>query len=82
MFVTPAQAGIERKGRAFVLSFPRLALSFVQLDLNLDELRYRLIKQALTQPLQSPPRKPFTYSNMGYTLAGDMIERIAPEDQA
>jgi CubicO group peptidase (beta-lactamase class C family) len=54
-----------------------LALSFTQLDLNLDELRYRLIKQALIQPLQSPPGKRFAYSTMGYTLAGGMIERIA-----
>jgi CubicO group peptidase (beta-lactamase class C family) len=54
-----------------------LALSFAQLDLNLDELRYWLIKQTLTQPLQSPPGERFAYSNMGYTLAGGMIERIA-----
>jgi hypothetical protein len=64
MFVIPAQAGVERR-RAFALSFPRLALSFTQLDLNLDELRYWLIKQALIQPLQSPPSKRFAYSNMG-----------------
>jgi hypothetical protein len=30
-----------------------LAPSFTQLDLNLDELRYWLIKQALIQPLQT-----------------------------
>ena len=79
MFVTPAQAGVERKRRTFAFSFPRLALSFTQLDLNLDELRYWLIKQALIQPLQSPPGKRFAYSNMGYTLAAGMIERIAEE---
>jgi CubicO group peptidase (beta-lactamase class C family) len=77
MFPTPAQAGVERKRRAFALSFPRLALSFTQLDLNLDELRCWLIKQTLIQPLQSPPGKRFAYSNTGYTLAGGMIERIA-----
>jgi CubicO group peptidase (beta-lactamase class C family) len=43
---------------------------FTQLDPNLDELRYWLIKQALIQPLQSAPGKRFAYSNMGYTLAG------------
>ena len=59
MFLTLAQAGVERKRRAFALCFPRLALSFTQLNLNLDELRYWLIKQALTQPLQSPPGKRF-----------------------
>ncbi len=51
--------------------------SFAQLDLNLDELRYWLIKQALAQPLQSPPGQRFAYSNMGYALAGGMIERVA-----
>jgi CubicO group peptidase (beta-lactamase class C family) len=54
-----------------------LVQSFAQLDLNLDELRYWLIKQALAQPLQSPPGEHFAYSNMGYTLAGGMIERVA-----
>jgi CubicO group peptidase (beta-lactamase class C family) len=54
-----------------------LAQSFSQLDLNLDELRYWLIKHALAQPLQSPPGKRFGYSNLGYTLAGAMIERVA-----
>jgi hypothetical protein len=39
--------------RALALSFPRLALSFTQLDLNLDELRYWLITQALIQLLQT-----------------------------
>lgn len=54
-----------------------LAQSFAQLDLNLDELRSWLIKQILAQPLQSPPGERFAYSNMGYTLAGAMIERTA-----
>jgi CubicO group peptidase (beta-lactamase class C family) len=54
-----------------------LAQSFSQLDLNLDELRYWLIKHALAQPLQSPPGERFAYSNLGYTLAGAMIERVA-----
>jgi CubicO group peptidase (beta-lactamase class C family) len=56
----------------------RLVLqSFVQEGLNLDELRHWLIKQILPQPLQSPPGERFAYSNIGYTLAGAMIERIA-----
>jgi CubicO group peptidase (beta-lactamase class C family) len=77
MVVIAAQAGVERKRRAFALSFPRLAPSFTQLDLILDELNHWLIKQVLIQPLQSPPGKRFAYSNMGYTLAGRLIERIA-----
>jgi hypothetical protein len=60
MFLTPAQAGVERKRCAFALSFPHMALSFTQLDLNLDELRYWLIKQASIQPLanQQAPENP------------------------
>lgn len=59
-------------------AFDRLvARSFSQLDLNLDELRYWLIKQVVIRPLQSRPGERFAYSNMGYVLAGAMIERIA-----
>ncbi len=43
---------------------------------NLDELRYWLVKQWSTRPLQSTPGTRFAYSNMGYTLAGAMIERV------
>lgn len=42
---------------------------------NLDELRYGLIKRLARFPLASRPGKTFVYSNMGYTLAGAMIER-------
>jgi CubicO group peptidase (beta-lactamase class C family) len=44
---------------------------------NLDELRYRLVKQWSTRPLQSTPGTRFAYSNMGYTLVGAMLERVA-----
>jgi CubicO group peptidase (beta-lactamase class C family) len=50
--------------------------SFTQLELNLDELRYWLLKELLPQPLQSPPGKQFAYSNLGYAVAGAMIERV------
>lgn len=50
--------------------------SFAQESLNLDELRYWLIKQILPQKLQSPPGERFAYSNIGYTLAGAIIERV------
>jgi CubicO group peptidase (beta-lactamase class C family) len=46
-------------------------------DGNLDELRYWLVKQWSRQPLQSEPGTQFAYSNMGYTLAGAMLERVA-----
>ena len=44
-------AGLGHK----VQSDVREATQLTQLNLNLDELRYWLIKQALIQPLQSPP---------------------------
>ncbi|HEX9179365.1 MAG TPA: serine hydrolase domain-containing protein, partial [Burkholderiales bacterium] len=45
-------------------------------DGNLDDLRYMLVQGLVRQPLQSPPGKKFAYSNMGYTLAGAMLERV------
>jgi CubicO group peptidase (beta-lactamase class C family) len=49
--------------------------SFTQEKLNLDELRYWVIKQLVTQPLQATPGTQFAYANMGYVLAGAMLER-------
>ncbi len=54
-----------------------LLQSFAQADLNLDELRHWLINELLAHQLQSPPGERFAYSNLGYTLAGAMIERTA-----
>jgi CubicO group peptidase (beta-lactamase class C family) len=50
--------------------------SFTQ-EGNLDELRYWLVKEWSRQPLQSEPGTQFAYSNMGYTMAGAMLERVA-----
>ena len=50
--------------------------SFTQEKLNLDELRYWVIKQLVTQPLQATPGTQFAYANMGYVLAGAMLERV------
>ncbi|HWI15965.1 MAG TPA: serine hydrolase domain-containing protein, partial [Burkholderiales bacterium] len=44
---------------------------------NLDELRYWLVREWSRQPLQSPPGTRFQYSNMGYTIAGAMLERVS-----
>jgi CubicO group peptidase (beta-lactamase class C family) len=41
--------------------------SFAQEKRNLDELRYWIIQQLVTQPLQSEPGKQFAYANMGYS---------------
>ena len=50
--------------------------SFAQEKLNLDELRYWISKQLIMQPLQSKPGTQFAYANMGYMLAGAMLERV------
>ena len=54
-----------------------LQQSFGQEHKNLDELRYWLITQLVRQPLQSKPGAQFAYANMGYTLAGAMLERVS-----
>ncbi|HOJ51240.1 MAG TPA: serine hydrolase domain-containing protein [Syntrophales bacterium] len=44
---------------------------------NLDEMRYGLVKKWVKKPLTFQPGSQFAYSNMGYTIAGAMIERRA-----
>lgn len=44
---------------------------------NLDEMRYWLTKEWVRRPLALPSGSQFAYSNMGYTIAGAMIERRA-----
>jgi CubicO group peptidase (beta-lactamase class C family) len=51
--------------------------SYAQDTLNLDEMRQWFIKQMAPQPLQSKPGEKFAYANMGYTLAGAIIERVS-----
>lgn len=51
--------------------------SFAQERLNLDELRYWVSKQLINQPLKSKPGTHFEYANMGYMLAGAMLERVS-----
>ncbi len=46
-------------------------------DGNLDEMRYYMLKEASTRPLEAAPGSRFAYSNLGYTLVGAMIERVA-----
>jgi CubicO group peptidase (beta-lactamase class C family) len=50
--------------------------SFTLEKRNLDELRYWIIQQLVTNPLQSKPGTQFAYANMGYVLAGAMLERV------
>jgi len=44
---------------------------------NLDEMRYWLTKEWVKRPLAYPSGSQFEYSNMGYIIAGAMIERKA-----
>lgn len=43
---------------------------------NLDGMRLVLVRRLLPQPLSAPPGTRFEYSNLGYTLAGAMTERV------
>jgi CubicO group peptidase (beta-lactamase class C family) len=54
-----------------------LQQSFAQEHKNLDELRYWVIGELIRQPLPSKPGTKFAYANMGYTLAGAMLERVS-----
>jgi CubicO group peptidase (beta-lactamase class C family) len=51
--------------------------SYQQETGNLDQLRYWLVQQWCRKPLASEPGEQFVYSNMGYTLAGAMIEQVS-----
>jgi len=46
-------------------------------DGNLDVMRRFIVEQWSKKPLASPPGSRFEYSNMGYVIAGAMIERAA-----
>jgi CubicO group peptidase (beta-lactamase class C family) len=43
---------------------------------NLNDQRYWMVKQTVTKPLAREPGVSFAYSNLGYTMAGAMIERV------
>ncbi len=51
--------------------------SFRQTDKNLDELRYWIVGSLVKQQLAAKAGAKFAYSNLGYTLAGAMLERAA-----
>lgn len=53
-----------------------LARSFAQPG-NLDELRLWLLEHWSARPLEARPGTRFAYSNLGYTIAGAMLERTA-----
>lgn len=47
-----------------------------QQDGNMDEVRYWMLKQVAPKPLAHPRGSKFDYSNLGYTFAGAMLERV------
>lgn len=58
-------------------AFLQLLLQSFGLDeMNLDEMRYWLLQQVGKRPLANPPGTTFVYSNLGYTLAGAIAERV------
>jgi CubicO group peptidase (beta-lactamase class C family) len=46
-------------------------------DGNLDDTRYWLVKQISAMPLPHAPGEKMVYSNLGYTVAGAIAERIS-----
>jgi len=59
--------------------FGNLLKASFDIEGNLDALRYWLVKEWCKLPLASDPGAKFAYSNMGYTIVGAMIERVAGE---
>jgi CubicO group peptidase (beta-lactamase class C family) len=47
-----------------------------QQDGNMDEVRYWMLKQVAPKALAHPRGNKFDYSNLGYTFAGAMLERV------
>jgi CubicO group peptidase (beta-lactamase class C family) len=43
---------------------------------NMDEVRYWMVKQTAPKPLDHARGSKFAYSNLGYTIAGAILERI------
>ena len=50
-----------------------------QQDGNMDEVRYWMVKQTASAPLDHARGSKFDYSNLGYVIAGAMLERVGHE---
>jgi CubicO group peptidase (beta-lactamase class C family) len=48
-----------------------------QQDGNMDTVRYWMLKETAPKPLDHPRGSKFSYSNLGYTLAGVVVERLS-----
>ena len=58
-------------------AFGELMLSTAMQPGNLDEQRYWMLQQIIAKPLEAEPGTRFAYSNLGYTVAGAVIERVS-----
>ena len=47
-----------------------------QQDGNMDDVRYWIVKETAPKPLDHARGSKFDYSNLGYTIAGAMLERV------
>jgi CubicO group peptidase (beta-lactamase class C family) len=47
-----------------------------QQDGNMDDVRYWIVKETGSKPLDHPRGSKFDYSNLGYVIAGAMVERL------
>jgi CubicO group peptidase (beta-lactamase class C family) len=48
-----------------------------QQDGNMDDVRYWMLKETAPKPLDHSRGSKFSYSNLGYTLAGAIVERLS-----
>jgi CubicO group peptidase (beta-lactamase class C family) len=55
---------------------PLISFSLTDDAANLDGMRYTLLTRLLPLALHAQPGERFEYSNLGYTLAGAMMERV------
>jgi CubicO group peptidase (beta-lactamase class C family) len=55
---------------------PLISFSVTDEAGNLDAMRYTLVTRLVPLPLHGVPGERFEYSNLGYTLAGAMMERV------
>ena len=55
---------------------PLISSSVTDEAVNLDGMRYTLVSRLLPLALHAQPGERFEYSNLGYTLAGAMMERV------
>lgn len=51
--------------------------SFTRENDNLSDTRYWMTSRWVSQPVAAAPRTRYSYSNMGYVMAGAMIEKVS-----